>query len=259
MPVNFGEDDLLGSMGKDAHVVHEDITSIFLSYTTDRKQLQQHLPQGFEVTEPLVQIFAAKNNGCSWLAGRSYNAIGVTVPVIFKGKIDRVEGSYVLVLWEDVCEAIIGGREQTGIPKVYADIEEVRLHQTKWHASASSYGNKFIEITLDNAEEVPSGEGNELQKNQRIYNMMAWRYIPNIGRPGAALSHATLYPQEIGPITKIWQGEPEAQWKNLNWDQSPTQFKISSALRRLPILEYRSGIALSSSAKLLIGLARELR
>ena len=40
MPVNFGEDDLLGSMGKDAHVMHQDITSIFLSYTTDRKQLQ---------------------------------------------------------------------------------------------------------------------------------------------------------------------------------------------------------------------------
>ena len=52
---------------------------------------------------------------------------------------------------EDVCGAIIGGREQTGIPKVYADIEQVRLHQTKWHASASSYGNKLIEITLDNA------------------------------------------------------------------------------------------------------------
>ncbi len=56
-----------------------------------------------------------------------------------------------LVLCEDVCGAIIGGREQTRIPKVYADIEQVRLHLTKWHASASSYGNKLIEITLDNA------------------------------------------------------------------------------------------------------------
>tara|TARA_B100001093_G_C26849253_1_gene1024298 strand:+ start:1767 stop:2051 length:285 start_codon:yes stop_codon:yes gene_type:complete len=83
MPVNFGEGDLLGSMSENAYMVHEDITSIFLSYTTDRQQLEQYLPQGFEVTEPLVQIFTAKNDGCRWLAGRSHNAIGVTVPVIF--------------------------------------------------------------------------------------------------------------------------------------------------------------------------------
>ena len=161
MPVNFGEDDLLGSTGKDAHLVHEDITSICLSYTTDRKQLQQHVPKGFEVTGPLVQIFASKNIGCSWLAGRRDNVIGVNVTVICEGKIDRVEGSYVVVLWEDVCEAIMGGREQTGIPEVYADIEEVRLHQIKWHASASSHGNKSIEITLNNAEEVPRSGGHE--------------------------------------------------------------------------------------------------
>ncbi len=259
MPVNFGENDLLGSMDEDAHVVHDEVTSIFLSYTTDRQQLEQYLPQGFEVTEPLVQIFAAKNNGCRWLAGRSYNVIGVTVPVIFRGKIDEVKGSYVLVLWEDVCEAIMGGREQTGIPKVYADIEEVRLHKKKWHSSASCYGNKFIEITLNDSEEVIGPERRNLRKNKDINNMMAWRYIPNIGRPGAALSHATLYPQEIGPITKTWIGEPRAQWRNLTWDQSPTQYKISSALKRLPILEYRHGLAVNASAKLLIGLARELR
>ena len=45
--------------------------------------------------------------------------------------------------------------------------------------------------------------------------MLASCYIPNIGRLGAALSHANLYPQEIGPITNIWQGESEAQWRNL--------------------------------------------
>ena len=39
MLVNFCEDDLLGSLGKDANAVYEDITSIFLSYATNRKQL----------------------------------------------------------------------------------------------------------------------------------------------------------------------------------------------------------------------------
>ena len=88
--------------------------------------------------------------------------------------------------------------------------------------------------------------------------MLARCYIPNIGRLGAALSHANLYPQEIGPITNFWQGESEAQWRNLYWDQSLTLFKISKALRRLSILGYRSCIALSSAAKLLKGLAQEI-
>ena len=76
--------------------------------------------------------------------------------------------SYALVLLEDVCEAIIGGREQTGIPKVYADIEEVRLHQTRWHSSASSHGNKFIEIALDNPEEIFGRERHKLKKIREL-------------------------------------------------------------------------------------------
>jgi hypothetical protein len=36
--------------------------------------------------------------------------------------------------------------------------------------------------------------------------LVGWRYIPNIGRPGAALSHATLFPQDL--VTgAAWLGE----------------------------------------------------
>lgn len=258
MPAHFGENELLGAMQDDNHVIHEDVTSIALGYRTDRKLLEQYIPEGFELVEPVVRVFAAINDGCQWLAGRSYNVVGATVPVIFKGKVDEIAGPFILVLWEDCTEAIVGGREQTGVPKVYADID-VRLTDRQWLAAGSSNGNKFIDIELDEAKKVSAEELATLNENQGVNNMLAWRYIPNIGNPGPALSHATLFPQEMGKITEAWRGKPSVQWTGLNWEQSPNQYKISTALAALPILEYQYGIATTFPAKLRIGLARELR
>jgi acetoacetate decarboxylase len=56
------------------------------------------------------------------MAGSGYNVIEVSAPVRFHGQRDRVDGQFALVVWENKTEPILGGREQTGIPKIYADI-----------------------------------------------------------------------------------------------------------------------------------------
>ena len=37
-----------------------------------------------------------------WLAGRGYNVLGVSFPVVFNGKEDRARGSLLTVLWENL-------------------------------------------------------------------------------------------------------------------------------------------------------------
>ena len=78
---------------------------------------------------------------------------------------------------------------------------------------------------------------------------MGWKYIPNTGRPGAAVSHATLVPTAARP-NEAWSGEGQVDWHPLTWEQNPTQFHIVNALAELPILEYRYAVVTKGATTL---------
>ena len=44
-----------------------------------------------------------------WLAGRGYNTLGVSFPVVFNGEVDRATGSLLTVLWENLTDPILTG------------------------------------------------------------------------------------------------------------------------------------------------------
>jgi acetoacetate decarboxylase len=52
-----------------------------------------------------------------YLAGRGYNIVFVTVAAKFSGNKDKLEGDYVLVIFENDAIPIITGRELLGAPK----------------------------------------------------------------------------------------------------------------------------------------------
>jgi hypothetical protein len=88
-------------------------------------------------------------------------------------------------------------------------------------------------------------------------NQFGWRYIPNIGKPGAASSHATLYPVDFN-IKAGWQGVGRVQWEAPSWEQHPRQAHIISALAQLPIKTYLDCIMTRTIQVLRTDLAREL-
>lgn len=256
MPAHFGGH--VPAPEATGDTMYHDVTNVAVGYVTDQKMLEQYVPDSFEILQPVLSVAASTNRGCDWLAGRSYNIISVSLPFVkFKGN-EEVEGSYCLVLWEDLTHPILTGREQTGVPKIYADIEDTRLFLKRWASSASTFGTTFMNISLDNVREASDEEVAAMNAQKTIGNMMAWRYIPNIGRPGAALSHATLFPQQPGDTVKAWYGEPQVTWNAVTFEQSPTQHHIINALAELPILEYRFGIAINGPHTLKSGIAREL-
>ena len=50
----------------------------------------------------------------AWLAGRGYNTLGVSFPATFTGEEDEVTGNFLTVLWENLTDPIITGREELG-------------------------------------------------------------------------------------------------------------------------------------------------
>jgi acetoacetate decarboxylase len=244
MPFQFGPRAQKGSAG------YGDVTTIAVTYLTDRQMLAQYLPEPFEVgPEPLVSVSYAMNREVAWLAGGGYNLIGVNVSAVFKGQVDHLVGSYCLVIWENLTDPILTGREIEGMPKIYAEIPDHTIFDGICSACAGYRGHKIVDLSVKDLKPLPNDQVKEIEKISREGNWMGWKYIPKAGGPGAEVSHATLFPTHP-TFNQIWTGSGEVKWNRLTWEQNPTQFHIVNALEELPILEYRSASVLKGGSSL---------
>ena len=230
---------------------YRDVTAITASYVTDREQLSRYVPPPFEVTEEaVVTVVYAHNRGVDWLAGRGYNLIGVSASVRFNGDADTIDGQFTLVMWENLTDPILTGRELQGVPKIYADIEDHSVIGGVWHTSASHFGHKIVELSArdlrepTDAEVAAAADGGE-------NTSMGWRYLPGVSGFGETTSQPTAFPSE-NRITEAWVGDGAVEWQTLSWEQNPTQFHIVNALADLPVLEQRPAVVSRGSTNLIL-------
>jgi hypothetical protein len=250
MPAHF-----LGGPGDGmADTLYDDVTSVAIAYTTDEEQLSRYVPDAFEILEPVISVNYQRCPHVQWMGGAGYNLIAVATPA--RHLSSGVAGAFILVIWENRTEPILHGREETGMPKVYADIPDHRLLDGHLTAEASYDGRLFVEIQAQLGSELTAGRLAAMNDAGRV-DQLGWRYIPNLGRPGAALSQATLFPvvmenqsgrEAVGTVT----------WTKA--DQSFGMFNspIVDALADLPILEYRMCVLTKGQVHLRGDLAREL-
>lgn len=234
MPAHFGPPDVERTSPR-----YLDVTTMSIGYLTDRDKLAQYLPEPFEIRgDPVVSVYYAMNREVEWMAGGGYNLLGVDAIVRFNGEVDQVDGSYCLVLWENDFDPIVGGRELLGAPKIYADIEDHRILAGTWSTTASLRGQTIVELSVGDLQPVPEPALRAMRQASVDAYWMGWRYVPNIGEPGAAVSHATCIPSAGAP-REVWSGSGEVRWHRTSWEKNPTQAHIVNALADLPILEYR--------------------
>ena len=229
-------------------------TSISVSFLTNPAQLEELLPECFElVDEPVVTVSASYMKEIEWLAGRGYNVLGVSFPVVFNGERDRARGNFLTVLWENLCDPILTGREQLGFSKIYCELPEPTTLRGETHCIASWLGFKFMDMKLRNmkpvaldasaAPPVPPPDDGVLR------GTLHYKYIPRTGEWGCPdVAYAVLGPAEGGnSVTKeLWQGEGTVAFHHARWEDLPTQYHIVNAFHALEIKEYR-GATLAKS------------
>jgi hypothetical protein len=232
---------------------YRDVTMMIVPYVTDREKLAAFFPEPFTVGEvPTVTVTYACSKDVDWLAGRGYNLIAVTASAVFNGKNEQLVGQYSLVWWENLTDAIISGRELTGIPKIFADIADHSITDGRWQTSASHFDNKILDMSVRNlrpptAEEIESAQAAREGKD----HPMAWRYLPGVGGFGATVSEPTTFPSE-SIYTGLWIGEGSLDWNRLTFEQNPTQYHVVNALADLPVLEYLPAMVTTGSTNLFV-------
>ena len=258
MPAHFGP----RALSPKSSGWYRDVASMTVAFVTDPELLAAYLPEPYEVAEvPLVSVTYAANRNVDWLAGHGYNLVAVNAAVRFLGEQEQLEGTYCLVMWENLADPILTGRELQGIPKIYADIQDHRVLDGQWHTSASHFGSKILDLFIDQLrdptpEEVVANE----QATAGRDNPMAWRYLPGISGFGHGASQFTTYPSE-NVVEKAWVGDGRVEWQELTWEQNPTQYHIVNALAGLPVLEWRPAVVALGSTNLILPerLPREIR
>ncbi len=217
-------------------------TTASVTYLSDGARLARLLPPGFTLEgEPLVTVDISYLTALEWLAGRGYNLLGVRFPARFKGARDEAVGLFLAVLWENLADPILSGREELGYAKLWCEIPEPRVLGGRLSYRGAWLGHTFVELELSelgpvapNHPAVPS-----LPRND---GTLHYKYVPRTGAPGEAdAAYATLTPATGGHATidAVSVGKGAVAFRRSTWEQIPTMAHIVNALADLPVIEIR--------------------
>ncbi|MCC7468834.1 MAG: acetoacetate decarboxylase family protein [Burkholderiaceae bacterium] len=229
MPAHFG-----GNLFDTSYKASQRATMLSVSFETDRAELERYIPEELELRIPEVQVALNQLTEINWLGGGHYNLVMVSVPIRFNGKRDHVDAAYPLVVWENRTAPILTGREQTGVPKIFADIEDLHVYRPHYASSISYEGNTFLSMTFEEKSPVTGNDLERMKDQIRSLDLIGWRYIPKVGAPGADLSQFIYFPQWM-ELEKVHTGTGILHWTELSVMQNPRQHHIIKALSALPV------------------------
>lgn len=207
------------------------------TFSADSSQLDKLLPPGFSLRCPhVVNLSFSYSKNIEWLAGRGYNTFGISVPVTYKGKQDTVDGDLLLVLWENMADPIITGREDLGFAKVYCDLPEPQFLGDKVICRASWDGCQFATLQLTGLEEIAL---EDLPESEPSEGVLHYKYIPKTSAPGEAeVEYPVLSPMSsIDSTVKLVKVAENAicSFRHSTWEELPTLVHIVNALSELKL------------------------
>ena len=171
--------------GETPNYLYQHSEVVALQYLTDSDAISALLPDCYEVgKEPHVTILISYNNGIDFMAGGGYILAAIQVSAQFDGDKDSIEGDYILVMFENQTWPIICGREDLGIPKLYAEISPIKIYSDGGlRCEASFWGHFLFGIELS-----PPKKQNIMVKlaANKIINSRPWlgyKYIPSLDGP----------------------------------------------------------------------------
>lgn len=221
-------------------------TSLAVSFLTDGEQLEGMLPPGFSLAgEPVVTVAVTYMTEIEWLAGRGYNTLGVSFPATFQGERDRATGTFLTVLWENLTDPILTGREELGFAKIYCELPPPAVVRNEWHATASWMGFRFLDIHAQGLTRQSQEEIAALAAAPTNDGTLHYKYMPRTGEWGTAdVAYACLTPAATPNrrVLERWVGDGSVDFHPARWEDMPTQYNIVNAFAGLAVREYRGAV-----------------
>lgn len=207
----------------------------FVCFKTDKQVLQKILPPDFQLCASAeVYLEFSYLSKIDWLAGRGYNMLTVRIPVRYQTAGKEIQGYFQPVVWENLTEPIISGREELGWSKIYAQLPAPEITEQTATYRALWDGYEFMQLRLTNI--TPSST-----PPPSTTPILHHKYIPATESWGSAdVSYITMTPAGGGNnrLLKLSTAQATLEIARPTWEQMPTQYKIINSLADLPIKEY---------------------
>lgn len=231
-----------------------------LQYLTDIEIITSLLPSCFKCgKEPMVNVFFGYYNGLNFMAGGGYRIAAVQVSAQFDGNQDHLEGDYILVMFENETWPIIGGREDLGVPKLFADISLPKIMPDgRLRCEASLWGHLLFGLDITSPKKQNSIVRLAVNKliNSRCW--LAYKYIPSLdGLPDADYPTTT---KNDTKVEELWFAKSGNLFFGSAGIDDIGQIKyITDVLKTLKILEVKRALHFKGSAFLRYDLSRRLK
>ena len=216
-------------------------------------QLSALLPDALALRgEPVAQYHFFVLRDIPWLAGRGYNILSVLLPVRHRSVAGTAtDGLYQAVLWENLADSILTGREQLGHPKLFARLPPPRELGDTTYLRASWDDFTFAEIEVAGS----AAAGPEVLDGITATagaGIISHKYVPRTGSWGESdADYLTLSPMPTSSALRDPQPPPEVRvgtgrvtFHVPTWQDMPTQCHIVERLAALEQVETRGAVVL---------------
>lgn len=186
--------------------------------------------------EPLVTAVVVRQDNLGWLAGRGYNIVALRIPVMFPTAQGEQLFNFTPVLWENMADPILTGREELGSPKLFANIPHPLPRGAGYECSADWDGFRFFELEVHDlkAAEAPPPASAPL---------LLYRYFSRTGEwQKADVAQMTRALKGAAPPPVIHShriGAGSFRFRPARWEDMPTQYSFINVLAGLPLREFR--------------------
>ncbi|KAK3337297.1 hypothetical protein B0T19DRAFT_455016 [Cercophora scortea] len=226
-------------------------TTASIKFKTSRTFLETLFPTAqFQFRDPstvaTASFSATRLDNMAWLGGKGYTHFGLYVHGVQYTKKDgtAIQGTYMPVLFESLADPIVSGREELGMPKLFADLD-MEHDETSCRVTASWRGATFAKIELPSLRRDESTAEQGTIGGESDYGILVYRYIPAVGEPGKAdaeyacvVPHAEESRVQSSTVTSVARSAgAKVRIEALDWETLPTLHHITSALAKIPIYE----------------------
>lgn len=198
------------------------------------------------VVEATFQVNELDN--LPWLGGGGYRYAALRIHGVQYTKKDgsTVFGSYLPILFENLADPIVSGRDELGMPKLFADIQGDK-QENSLEISLSWRGAEFVRLKLDNLKPAspdsekagpppspfappPAPEDGEL----------VYQYVPAVGKPGTSDAEYPVFLPYKGSTTErvvertLSSSDASLSFQAGDRKSLPTLYHISAALAEIP-------------------------
>lgn len=249
MPIYFGASTVQQDLnGNQSLFQPADLEMAAISFEVNREPLEEILPEGFTLIEPIMTLQFCQLTNIGWLAGNGYNLLNMIIPVKFDGEEDHIEGDFVLAMLENHADPIIAGRDAMGYNKIFSNMPNLKRYENTLTATASSWDFEFLKITL-NLDEDPSDLKKMQELSERSQGALNIKFIPGTGNnfDEPDVNYPVFNP-------KVWNKPEDYKWElkvpNVNmcsgtvqfnmpeWKDMPTYYPLGKFLAGLEIKKY---------------------